>query len=111
MKKLIKSWGFLITRAFVNSSLLHLRQEPVLITHDFIGLADRFLDGCMNYGLEWDDFISWSSEDTDVEALRQRLGDVEGLLFSSRPEDREQYGKFVLEERNRIARFTGGSER
>lgn len=88
---------------FVRSSRFHLRQETATDTRELIALFDRFLDGKLQYPLEWDDFISWKATNPHVEAVRQRLGQLEDRLFSSDQNEKLAYCNAVIEERNQLA--------
>ena len=71
---------------------------------ELVELFDRFLFGKdMAYPLEWDDFISWKSENPNIEAIRHRLSNHERLLFSRDANDKAEYGRRVLAERNQAA--------
>lgn len=80
-----------LKRIFVGSTAVHLSEDPAETTDEFVDLADRFISDQLRYDMEWDDFISWPSVNLHLEVVRQRLGDVERLLFSSIAEDRERY--------------------
>ncbi|MGE3829844.1 MAG: hypothetical protein AB7F76_02515 [Parvibaculaceae bacterium] len=92
---------------FVRSTRLHLRQVPAQNMRQLVSLMDRFVDGRLQYDLEWDDFISWESSDPPVEEIRERLGAFESLLFSNHAADRNRYNEHVADERNRLATLFG----
>jgi hypothetical protein len=92
---------------FIQSSLVHLRQDPASSTTELVALIDRFLDGNPRYGLEWDDFISWKSDNPHVEAIRDRIGEHEKLLFSLDPSDELIYSNILILERNKLAVMLG----
>lgn len=96
-----------ISDFFRNSTVIHNREDPAPSTRQLVELFDRFLDGKLNYGLEWDDFISWESSNPIVEEVRQRLGEYEPLLFSRDQQNFDAYCGHVLNERNRLAHFLG----
>ena len=96
-----------VSRIFREAPYVHFRERGVHDFADLVGLIDRFIDGQIRYGLEWDDFISWKQENPNVEAIRQRIGSHERLLFSKSPEDRTAYVSVLIEERNRAAAFVG----
>jgi hypothetical protein len=92
---------------FIQNSVVHLHQDVAANPGALVGLMDRFLDGTSNYPLEWDDFISWEQENLTVEAIRDRIGELEPHLFSKKPEKMRLYYGRVLEERNRLAATRG----
>lgn len=100
-----------LTRWLHVSPHIHIRARNVSTISDAVDLFDRFLDDAMKYDLEWDDFISWEHENVCIEAVRERLGNSEALLFSKLPTDRARYVAAVLAERNRLAAFVGRSPR
>ncbi len=89
------------------SPYVHIREKNLRTIGDVINLIDRFMDGKVKYDLEWDDFISWKQESPAVEEVRERLGCSESFLFSKSMSDRKRYISALLEERNRLAAFTG----
>lgn len=94
-----------------NTSRLHVRRRGVKDVSDVVELIDRFLDEKLEYSMEWDDFISWKQEDSQLEEVRQRIGRHETLLFSAAPDDRQEYISLLIEERNRIAAQVGQTVR
>lgn len=89
------------------STYVHLHGGEVASTRELVELIDRFLDGAIRYDLEWDDFISWPSSNSHVEAVRSRLEEYEHCLFSPRREDRAKYIAKVIEERDQLAALLG----
>jgi hypothetical protein len=61
----------------------------------------------MKYDLEWDDFISWKHTNPNIEAIRDRIGEFEPLLFSKSLADRMRYCEKVMAERDRAAALCG----
>ena len=57
-RKMISKIFNSIRNIFIRSNTVHLRRNPAKDTNALISLIDRFLDGPLNYGSEWDDFIS-----------------------------------------------------
>ncbi|HEY5237661.1 MAG TPA: hypothetical protein VIJ62_04710 [Rhizomicrobium sp.] len=76
-----------------------------------VGLLDRFLEGKMNYELEWDDFISWKNSNPNIELIRERIAETEPLFFSKKTSDRKNAFDLLVEERNRAAAIIGLSTR
>ena len=95
----------------VQSSFVHLHQEPAHSVGDLVGLIDRFLFDGVRYPLEWDDFISYQNENAHLEKIRLEIMQFELLLFSSRGDDRQKYREELLRVRNRIAPLIGISAR
>lgn len=92
---------------FTQSTMAHVHQCPASSTVELVFLMDRFLDGDMRYPLEWDDFISWESDNPHVEQVRNRLGELEPLLFSKNKQQIEEYGRKVAQERDALASLIG----
>ena len=92
---------------FVRSNRVHLRIEPATSTQELVHLIDRFADGPLNYEMEWDDFISWTSDVPVIEEVRLRLGRSELKLFSTSEADRLEYCNLAIMERNKIAALIG----
>lgn len=103
--------GAWLKSLFVQSSWLHLHQEPASTTGDLIDLIDRCVDGRLRYSMEWDDFISWEQANLHVENARQVIGMHETWLFSGSQAQRNAYWYRVVEERNRLAAILGRSQR
>jgi len=97
----------ILRRFFRESPRIHLRQKSPDNLRDLVGLFDRFLDGTLGYDLEWDDFISWSNPNPNIEAIRERIADAEPLFFSKHERDRRQAVGLLLEERNQAAALIG----
>ena len=89
------------------SQHVHIHQHPLASLTDVIHLVDRFLDRKFRYPLEWDDFISWTHADQEIEDVRLRIAQTEPLFFSKKEGDRQQGLATLLEERNRLARLVG----
>ncbi|MDE3010843.1 MAG: hypothetical protein KGI67_08150 [Pseudomonadota bacterium] len=92
---------------FRHSPRIHIRSKGVAGPTDLVRLIDRFVDGCVEYPLEWDDFISWRQSNAHVERAREQIGAAERLLFSKSASDRKKYVAVVLEERNKLAMLVG----
>lgn len=86
---------------------IHQRERPPEVLHDLVGLLDRFLDDKLKYELEWDDFISWRNPNPNIEAIRERIADMEGLFFSKDLTERKRAVEALLDERNRAAALAG----
>lgn len=101
-----------LRNSLIQSNRIHLRQQGVNSLRDLVSLIDRFMgDGDqMQYGLEWDDFISWSNPNAPIEAIRQRLLEFEALLFGS-PKDRAKYGELLLAEREKLIAQLGRQDK
>jgi len=104
---MIGKWLNALRDRLIGSSVVHVRGAPPASTTELVELFDRFLEGRPLYGLEWDDFISWPSEEPQIEAVRERLGEYGRLLFSASLEDPKAYAAQVLQERNQLARLIG----
>lgn len=90
-----------------SSRRFHLRGTPVSALPELIGVIDRFLDGKLAYPLEWDDFVSWKSENPGIEDVRLRIADLERDFLSARPEDRASAVNRLTGIRNEAAAFVG----
>lgn len=82
---------------------VHIREENVASLNDLVKLLDRFLDDDTRYPLEWDDFVSWTHDDPEIEAIRDRIADTEPLFFSGSEDDRVKGVTIILRERNAAA--------
>lgn len=82
---------------------VHIRERRIGSVSDLIDLIDRFVEGKLDYELEWDDFISWKSDNQYIESIRDEIGSHEGLLFSKSRSDRELYCLKIMEIRNKMA--------
>lgn len=89
------------------SKHFHLRENPASDLRSLVDLIDRFLDGPMNYPLEWDDFISWQNENKNIETIRERISLLEPLFFSSNMAERRKAEALLVIERNQIAALIG----
>jgi hypothetical protein len=92
---------------FRRSPHLHVRQRGPQNLKELVALLDRFLDGRLEYELEWDDFISWNNSNPNIESIRDRIAAAEPLFFSKRESDRRQAVDLLLDERNRTAVLAG----
>jgi hypothetical protein len=88
---------------FLRSNRVHIRFHDVESVAELVELYDRFLDNKMQYDLEWDDFISWKNDNPHIEQSRDRIGELEPLLFSGKRSDLAEYCDHLLEERNKMA--------
>lgn len=93
------------------SARIHRREERVHQLDDLVVLVDRFLDGALEYPLEWDDFVSWTHPDTAIEAFRERVAATEPLLFGTTRSERERGISVLLDERNHAAAICGLPQR
>lgn len=96
-----------VRRWLRTSPRVHVREHGVNSLTDVVDLIDRFVDGRMNYELEWDDFISWSHENSFIADVIERISQYEPLLFSKARSDRMKYISHLIEERNRVAAIVG----
>ena len=96
----IRSW-------FRESPRVHVRQAGPSDLGSMVDLIDRFIDGPMKYPLEWDDFTSWESGIPAVEKFRDRIADLEPLLYSKLCEDRLAFISKLLDIRNEAAAILG----
>jgi hypothetical protein len=85
----------------------HIRERRVNDIHDLVALIDRFLDDKLDYVLEWDDFISWTHENENIERIRDRIAETEPLFFSKNAEDNKLGIAMLIDERNRAATLIG----
>jgi hypothetical protein len=100
-------FGFM-KRWLRQSPRIHIRQKSPQTMSEIVALFDRFLfEERMSYPLEWDDFISWKNSNPNIEAIRERLGSFEALLFSRDINDKAEYRRQALSERNRAAALIG----
>lgn len=104
MFKAIRKW-------LRTSPHVHLDQRRPETVQQLIELLDRFLDGKLQYELEWDDFISWKNKNPNIELIRERIAGTEPLFFSKSPADRAHAVELLIEERNRSAALIGRSPR
>src|SRR5690242_11957939 len=89
--KMISQFLKLMQGMFARSNRIHMYPNNIRNTKDVIYLIDRFVDGSMVYEMEWDDFISWKNTNTNVENIRNTIGNFEPLLFSTNVRDRALY--------------------
>ena len=82
---------------------VHLRENRVTDLRSLVKLVDRFIDGRLEYPLEWDDFISWKNDNPGVEAIRDRIAGLEPLFFAKDRGDRAKAIEVLVSERNRAA--------
>ena len=90
---------------------VHVRGRNVNNLAELVDLLDRFVDGDMEYDLEWDDFISWEQDNKYIESVREKIGGSEEFLFSKNIEDRKKYVLVIVSERNKVAALIGVSPR
>ncbi len=107
MKKIIG----VIHKLFQSSVRLHSRHNSFSDPAFLISLIDRFIDGNLNYPLEWDDFISWENQNSSIETMRVRIASLEHLAFSRNPENRVTFVKQLVKERNNLASLIGAKVR
>lgn len=88
------------------SAHVHFR-KPVSDLRALVGVMDRFVDGAASYELEWDDFISWTNTNPNLEEIRNTLGAYEPMLFSRNRDRQLAYRKKVVELRNVAAAKVG----
>jgi hypothetical protein len=91
---------------FKQSQRAHLRSR-VNSLREAINLIDRFIDGNMHYPLAWDDFISWENENPSVEALRDKVADLELKLVSKNREQKRGAARETIRLRNHYAGLIG----
>jgi hypothetical protein len=89
-------WGWLRSK-LRTSAVLHVHEEVGSLAAA-IDLIDRFLNGEVNYPLEWDDFISWEHPNPTIERLRIEIGEFEPLLFDG---ERDRYAREISVIRDR----------
>lgn len=90
------------------TSRFHVRSEPIGTSRDIVELIDRFLDGRLNYNMEWDDFISWENKNAQAELTRIMIEKFEHLLNRG---TMSEYCSLLVEERNRLAATLGMDSR
>jgi hypothetical protein len=90
---------------------VHLSQKRLETFEELVALLDRFLDGKLQYPLEWDDFISWKNSNPNIETIRERIAETEPLFFSKALSSRIGAAELLVKERNRIAALIGQSPR
>ena len=100
----MSKFGDFLRSTFKKTNRFHVRSEPIGDSRDIVELFDRFLDGKLNYDMEWDDFISWENENTQAELVRLRLEKFEYLLNQRTMND---YRSRLLKERNHLASNLG----
>ena len=96
-----------LRKLLVRGVYVHAYQNPAESLRDVVDLIDRFIDGSLNYEMEWDDFISWKKPNPNIEKLRNELGEFEGLLFSKGRSDKLAYCNHLIDIRNRAAATIG----
>lgn len=92
-----------LKRFLRESSHFHVKQDEIHSLADIVDLIDRFIDGRLKYGLEWDDFISWESESSEVEAIREEIADLEPFFFSPSASDKAEGRVRLVSIRDRVA--------
>ncbi len=93
----------IIKSVFRMSNRIHLSHRRVENLREMIFLIDRFLDDALDYGLEWDDFVSWKNENQSVEEFREKIADLERLFFSNDPSSLIRAKNELLNYRNAAA--------
>jgi hypothetical protein len=68
-----------------------------------VTLVDRFIDGRLEYSLEWDDFVSWPNDYPRIEAIRDRVATLEPFFVAKDPGRRSKAIEALLAERNGAA--------
>lgn len=91
----------------MQSDRIHLKGDPASSLTELVSLLDRFVDGNLRYGLEWDDFISWDHDNPGIEAIRYRIAVLEPLFFSEDVTDREEAMRVLIAERDSAAALCG----
>ncbi len=86
---------------------VHVRQNVVGSLRDLVNLIDRFIDGQLNYELEWDDFVSWEHDQPNIELVRLRIAQLEPLFFAKNRDGRGQAVSRLIAERDRVATMCG----
>jgi hypothetical protein len=100
-------WTRVMLKWLHTSTRVHLNQQRPDTFENLVALLDRFLDGKLRYDLEWDDFISWKNENTNIEMIREKIAKTEPLFFSKALSDRMRAVELLVEERNRTAALIG----
>ncbi len=90
-----------------NSSHVHLRRNRVGTKESLVDIIDRFIDGRMEYPLEWDDFVSWENRDPFIESKRVEIGSLERDFLSDDLGQRKQATEVLMELRNSVALMIG----
>ena len=88
------------------SKRVHLREHRTRRMSDVVDLIDRFLDGSLEYDWEWDDFISWTQENSNVESTRRKITEIPDLYHPDLRIRRAAADK-LIEERNHAAALAG----
>ena len=89
------------------SPRIHVRESQVPDLKNVVALIDRFIDGRLNYPLEWDDFVSWSHSNPNIEKLRNSIAELEHLFLSKNPSQRKKALESLLALRNGAAAMVG----
>jgi len=58
---------------------------------DLADLIDRLISDDLRNGYEWDDFVAWNNSNPQVEAVRKRIEEFQGLLLSPSLSDKYVY--------------------
>ena len=90
-----------------HSSHVHLRRNRVGTKESLVDIIDRFIDGRMEYPLEWDDFVSWENADPFIESKRMEIGSLERDFLSNNLDRRKQATGVLMELRNSVALMIG----
>ena len=90
-----------------HSSHVHLPRHRVGTKESLVDIIDRFIDGRMEYPLEWDDFVSWENADPFIESKRMEIGSLERDFLSNNLDRRKQATGVLMELRNSVALMIG----
>jgi hypothetical protein len=104
---MLKGFFKAITDRLKTSKRLHFRQNRVTSPKEVIALVDRFIDGKLDYPLEWDDFISWNNSNSSVERIREQIAALEPLFFSKEQKSRNEAAAALAKIRNHYASLLG----
>jgi hypothetical protein len=91
--------------------IMHIRRDPAKTLRELVEVIDRFIDDRLAYDLEWDDFVSWKSDNAPIEQVRDRIAALEPLFFSDSQHDRDAALAKLVEQRNEIALLVGVAPR
>ena len=94
-----------------HSTRVHARDQRINRIDELVALIDRFIDNQLEYALEWDDFISWTHSNPNIEAIRRRIAETEPLFFAIDDSKRAKAVDLLLTERNRAAALAGIGQR
>jgi hypothetical protein len=103
----LKRWLFKHLRS---SARIHLR-SAVGSLKEAIDVVDRFIDGHLNYPMEWDDFISWEHPIRSVENMRRQVANMERQLLAKAMPTRREAVLEIIRIRDHHAGLIGISPR